>query len=177
MKALLSVLALLLAASPVILFMCLFTWLRRSAGKHQPRQEGSSLVFSVAPGMQFLLRSVLVALTLFTILVLVASRSNGGSFVAAVIPVSIFAALVLAMPRPVTLDHNGVRQPQWIRRDREIAWNEIVSVRRGQNTGATYVRGRSGGRPISFSPLLVAQSRFEREVRSHARHCNDFDVD
>ena len=40
-------------------------------------------------------------------------------------------------------------------------------MRRGRNTGTTYVKSRNGGRPVSFSPLLVGQSRFEREVRKH----------
>jgi hypothetical protein len=175
MKAILQLLGLLLGFLPIILFMCLFSWLRRSAKNHKPRQEGSALEFAVAPGMRILLRSILVALCAFSVLVMWASRSAGDGLIAVLIPISVLIAIVLARPRPVVVDHNGIRQRRWIREDRAIAWHEIVSVRRGSNTGTTYVRSRSGGRPISFSPLLVGQSRFVREVRAHARQCDDFD--
>lgn len=165
MKSLLSFLILLLAVSPIVLFVCLFTLLRRSAKNRLPRQEGASLVFFVAPPARFLVTSALVALVLFTILVLVSSRFDEGSFVVVLIPMSLLVAIFLAKPRPVTLTQNGIRQPRWLRQDHEIAWDEIASMRRGQNSGTTYVRSRNGGRPISFSPLLVGQSRFEWEVR------------
>ena len=175
MKIVLQLLGLLLGFSPIILFMCLFSYLRRSAKKNEPRQDASKLEFFVAPGMKILLRVVLVALAAFSVLVLVASRSAGGGLFAVFIPLSVLVAILLTKPRTVVLDHNGIHQARGIRQDREIPWNEVASVKRGRNTGTTYVRSRNGGRPISFSPLLVGQSRFEREVRAHARHCDEFD--
>ncbi len=88
---------------------------------------------------------------------------------AALIPLSVLAAILLAKPRSVLTDHEGIHRGRWLRQDRVIAWNEIAWMRRGRNTGTTYVKSRNGGRPMSFSPLLVGQSRFEREVRKHAR--------
>ena len=88
---------------------------------------------------------------------------------AALIPVSVLVAILLAEPRTVLINHEGIRQHRWLRRDRVIAWNEIAWMRRGRNTGTIYVKSRNGGRPVSFSPPLVGQSRFEREVRKHAR--------
>ena len=175
MNIVLGFLGLLVGLSPIIFFMCLFSWLRRTAQKHPPRQDGSTLEFFVAPRMQFLIRSVLVALCAFSLLTLVWSWSAGDSPLAVLIPLAVLLAILLTKPRPVQVDQQGIHQPRWIRQDREIAWHEVESVKRGVNTGTTYVRSRNGGRPISFSPLLVGQSRFEREVRAHARHCRDFD--
>ncbi len=169
MKVVSTFLGLLVGSSPIILFMCLFSWLRRSAKKCQPRQAGAELEFFVAPGMRILLGLVLVGLVAFTVLVLAVSVHQGGGWYGIFIPLSVLAALLIAKPRSVVLDHNGIRQQRWIRGDREVAWNQIAWVRRGRNTGATYVKSKSGGRPISFSPLLVGQSRFEREVRAHVK--------
>ena len=177
MKNLLPVLGLFLALSPLFLLDGLLRLLRRSAKKRQPRQEGSALVFFISPGVQILLRSVMVALTLFTILILIALWSEGGNWVAVLIPLSVLAAIQLAKPRPVTVDDNGVHQPRWIREDRHIAWDEVESVARGQNTGTIYVRSQEGGRPVSFSPLLVGQARFGKEVRARAPQCGEFEVE
>src|SRR5580692_7649117 len=98
----------------------------------------------------------------------VGDGSQGGGIVCALIPVSVLVAILLAEPRTVLIDHDGIRQHRWLRGDRVISWNEIAWMKRGRNTGTTYVKSRNGGRPVSFSPLLVGQSRFEREVRKHA---------
>jgi hypothetical protein len=175
MKVLHQLLGLLVAISPIILLMLLFSWLRRSATKYQPREDASALEFFVAPGMRILIRLVLALLVAFTLLTLALAFSKGEGWFGIVIPLSVLVAIILAQPRPVTIDHHGIRQNRWIRRHREIAWSEIAWMRRGLSTGVTYVKSKNGGRPISFSPLLVGQSRFEREVRAHARQCSDSD--
>ena len=159
-------LGILLLLSPIGLAIA-FSLARRSARKGEPRQEGPSLEFFLAPGMRFLLALVLVLLAAFSMLVLGVSLSRGEGWYAVFIPLAVLLAILLAYPRPVLLDHNGIRQQRWLRRDREIAWAEVAWIERGWRTGATYVKNKNGGRPISFSPLLVGQSRFEREVREH----------
>jgi hypothetical protein len=158
-------LGILLLISPVGLAVS-FYLIKRSARKQEPRQEGSALEFIPAPGMRLLLGLVLLLLTAFTVLVLVVAFFNGEGWYAVFIPLSFLVAILIANPRPVALDHNGIRQKRWLRGDREIAWAEIGWMERGWRTGITYVRSKEGGRPISFSPLLVGQSRFEREVRA-----------
>jgi hypothetical protein len=115
----------------------------------------------------------LLALGAFIVLVLAVSVNKGEGWYGVFIPLTVLGAILLAKPRPVVLDHNGIRQRRWLRGDREIAWDEIAWMRRGQNTGATYVKSKNGGRPISFSPVLVGQLRFEREVRIHAKEAED----
>lgn len=160
--------ALLLPSLFVAPFMLLLWWLRRSAQKHQPKEENGVLEFTLAPGMRILISIVIIALLAFTGLVWVASLSSGGSWYVVLIPLSVLAAILLATPRTIGLDQNGIRQRHWIKRDREIAWSGIAWMRRGRNSGATYVKSSHGGRPISFSPLLVNQVRFENEVRARA---------
>jgi hypothetical protein len=175
MNVLRQLLILLLALSPLYLFMFLFAWLRRSAKKHQPRENARAVEFFPAPGMRILIVSVQVALVAFTILVLAVSIRRRDGWFAVLIPLSVLVAILLAKPRTVTVDQNGIRQNRWFRGDRAIAWNEIAWMKRGPNTGSTYVKSKNGGRPISFSPLLVGQSRFEREVRAYAPNRDDLD--
>lgn len=170
MKILIVVLQLLVMSVPIALFSALFILTRRSASKSHPRQEGGALVFPLALAPKLLIVIVLVALILFSGLIALASSSAGGSPFVFLIPLSLFAAILLAMPRAVTVDHNGIRQTRWLTRDREIGWNEIDSVSEGARTGTVYVRSQNGGWPISFSPLLVGRPQFERELRSHAPH-------
>jgi hypothetical protein len=150
-------------------FMLLFWWIRRSTRRLHPRESGTSVEFCLAPRMLVLVEIVIVSLVAFIGLTVVEMVRKGEGWYAALIPLSVLAAILLAKPRTVSTDHEGIRQRRWLRGDRVIAWNEIAWMRRGGNTGTTYVKSRNGGRPVSFSPLLVGQSRFEREVRKHTR--------
>jgi hypothetical protein len=122
--------------------------------------------------MHILIEIVMLALVAFTAWALVeATRSGEGSY-AVLIPLVVLAAIFVAEPKTVSIDQDGVHLHRWPREDRVIAWHDIAWVRRGKNTGATYVKSRNGGRPISFSPLLNGQGRFESEVRKHTRSPN-----
>ncbi len=149
--------------------MLLFWWIRRSTKKLRPRENGNSIEFSPAPRMHVLIEIVTVSLVAFTALIVWETVRAGEGLYAALIPVSVLVAILVAEPRTVLIDDEGIRQHRWLRGDRIIAWNEVAWMGRGRNTGTTYVKSRNGGRPVSFSPLLVGQSRFEQEVRKHAR--------
>jgi len=123
--------------------------------------------------MRFLFGLVVVLLAAFSVLVLAVTVARGEGLYAVLIPLVVLLAILLARPRPVVLDHDGVRQYRWLRADREIAWNDISWMKRGRNTGVTYVRSKKGGWPISFSPLLVGQPRFERDVRARSGGSED----
>jgi hypothetical protein len=155
-----------LAVSP---FMLLFWWIRRPTRKLRPRENRASVEFSLTPRMHVLIEIIILSLVAFTALTVWETVRKGEGLYAALIPVSVLVAILLAGPRTVLINHEGIRQHRWLRGDRVIAWNEIAWMRRGRKTGTTYVKSRNGGRPVSFSPLLVGQSRFEREVRKHAR--------
>ncbi len=172
MKVLDTILAVLLGLSPIIAFTLLFNWLRRSAKRLHPREDGNTLEFFVAPGMRILINLVLLSLGAFTILVL---SLGGDGWYAGFLPLGVLLAILLLKPRAVVVEQHGIRQHRWIRGDREIAWNDIAWMRRGVNSGTTYVKSKQGGRPVLFSPLLAGQSRFEREVRSHAPTCDEID--
>jgi hypothetical protein len=148
--------------------MLLFWWIRRSTKKLRPREDGASVEFSLAPRMHVLIEIVTVSLVAFTALTVWETVRKGEGLYAALIPISVLVAILLAEPRTVLINDEGIRQHRWLRGDRVIPWNEIAWMRRGRNTGTTYVKSRNGGRPVSFSPLLIGQSRFEREVRKHA---------
>jgi hypothetical protein len=150
-------------------FMLLFWWLRQSARKARPRESGTSIDFFLAPRMKVLIEIVVVSLATFSALVALETLRKGEGLYAALIPLSVLIAILLATPRSVSTDPEGVHQHRWFRKDRVIRWNEVAWVRRGRNTGATYVKSRNGGRPVSFSPLLIGQRSFERELRNYAR--------
>lgn len=159
-------LGILLLVSPVILAISFFL-IRRSASKQEARQEGSALIFCPALGIRFLLWLVSILLIAFALLVLSVTLSQGEGWYGVFVPLAVLVTIFLAKPRAVVLDHKGLRQLTWFHGNREIAWSDIAWMRRGWRTGTTYVRNIKGGRPISFSPLLGGQSRFEREVRAH----------
>jgi hypothetical protein len=145
-----------------------FWLIKRSALKQKPLANGNTLEFALAQGMRFLLGSVVVALTAFSVLIFVSGLVAGEGWYAAFIPLAVLVVIQMATPRTVMLDHDGLRQRRWFLGDRKIAWNEIAWMKRGWRTDTTYVKSKNGGRPISFPRVLVGRSVFEGEVRKHA---------
>jgi uncharacterized Tic20 family protein len=160
-----------LAVAPFIL---LFWWMRRTAKKETPRQNSAALEFPVSRRFRILLLVVIVALVALILLTLSYTFRRGGLY-AMFIPMSVLIAILAASPMPVTLDESGIRQGHWLGGEREIPWAEIASMKRGPSTGCTYIKSRKGGVRISFSPLLVGQSRFEHEVRARRHQISDED--
>ena len=103
-------------------FMLLFWWIRRSTRKLRPRENGTSVEFSLTPRMHVLIEIVTVSLVAFTVLTLWGTVRKGGEVYAALIPISVLVAILLAEPRTVLIDHEGIRQTRWLRGDRIIAW-------------------------------------------------------
>jgi hypothetical protein len=107
-KILGTLFALVVGFSPVISFMLLFNWLRRSAKKHSPRHEGTSIEFYVSPGMRVLLGITVSLLVAFTVLVLLTALSRGGDgWYGVLIPLAVLLAIGLAIPRTIILDTRG----------------------------------------------------------------------
>jgi len=158
------------AALPMLFFL-----IKRSAHMHEPEEDSTALRFRIAPGMRFLIQMVVIALSAFTVLVFVIGLIQGESWYGVFIPLAVLLAILLATPRAVVLDHEGIRQRRLLFSDKKIAWNEIAWIRHGWRTGTTYVKSKNGGRPVSFSPLLVGKSRFNREVRNHAPEAAELD--
>jgi hypothetical protein len=150
-------------------FMLLFWWIHRSTRKLRPREDGDSVEFSLVPRMRILIEIVVVLLVAFSALVLIETIRSGQGLYAVLIPLSVLAAIILATPRSVLTDHLGVHQRHWLGNEKVIPWEDVAWMRRGRNTGTTYVKSSNGGRPVSFSPLLRGQSRFEHEVRKRTR--------
>ena len=147
-----------------------FSAIKRSGRKRSPQEEGSTLEFFVVPRMRFLIRLVLGLLVGFTVLVGFALRNPGGSYYALLIPLSVFALILLASPVPVVTDHRGIRQSRWLLPDKEVQWRDIGSIARGRNTGTTYVCSRNGGPKIRFSAFLIDRNRFMHEIRAHVQN-------
>ena len=145
-----------------------FSSIKRSALRQQPRQNGVELEFFPTARMQFLVRSVLLFLVVFGVLVLVATSKEGKALFALLLPASVFLLICLVRPVPVVADDHGIRQRRWFLHDKEIKWGDIASVEYGTNTGTTYVRSKNGGPKIRFSIFLVGRVRFEHEIRAHA---------
>jgi hypothetical protein len=145
-----------------------FSSIKRSALRQQPRQDGAALEFFPAARLQVVVRSVLALLVAFGVLVSMATRKEGGSFYALLIPASVFLLISLARPVSVLVDDHGIRQRRWFLPDKEIRWQDVASVAYGANTGTTYVLSKNGGPKIRFSIFLVGRSRFRHEIREHA---------
>ncbi len=83
-------------------------------------------------------------------------------------------AILLALPGRIVIDSSGIRQRFWWRPEKRIPWSEFASVIHDRNDGSTIVYGKFES-PIAFSPYLVDQSRFDREVKvfSHTDEIRD----
>src|ERR1051326_2665548 len=95
--------------------MLLFWWIRRSARKLGPREDGTSIEFSLAPRMLVLVEIVMVSLVAFTALTVWETVRKGEGLYAALIPRSVLVAILLAEPRTVLINHEGIRQHLWLR--------------------------------------------------------------
>jgi hypothetical protein len=172
-----TVLALSLWVGSYVCVRALFSTIKRSALRQEPRQNGAALEFFPVPRMQALVRLVLALLAAFGILILVAVRNQGGSFYALLIPASVFLLICLVRPVSVVVDDHGIRQRRWLLRDKGIEWADVASVAYGTNTGTTYVLSKNGGAKIRFSIFLVGRTRFKREIRAHARGADTYSED
>ena len=72
--------ALLLRLLVVSPFALLFWWLRRSARRLHPRENGTSVEFSLAPRMAVLIEIVIASLAAFTALTVVEAARKGEEF-------------------------------------------------------------------------------------------------
>jgi hypothetical protein len=144
-----------------------FWLIKRSAVTRKPLTNAGALEFALAPGMRYLLGSVIVGLTAFSVLIFVYGMINGEGWYGVFIPLAVLVALLIATPGTVVLDQDGIRQRRRLLGDRKIAWDEVAWMKRGWRTDTTYVKSKKGGRPISFPRVLIGRSVFEREVRKH----------
>jgi hypothetical protein len=133
-------------------FMLLFWWIRRSTKKLRPRDNGNSAEFSLAPRMHVLIEIVTVSLVAFTALIVLEAVRTGEGLYAALIPVSVLVAILLAEPRTVLINHEGIRQHRRLRGDRIIAWNEVAWM------GGAAIPGL----PTSRAETEVDRCRFRR---------------
>jgi hypothetical protein len=174
-----TLLALLLWLGFYVCVRAFFSSIKRSALRQQPLEEGLALEFFPAGAMQFLVRLTLALLATFATFSAGYSlvRKEGGGLYASLVPMSVFVLILLAKPVAVVIDQEGIRQGRWFRSDKQIAWNDVATVKPGQNTGTTYVQSKNGGPRIRFSSSLVGRARFLHEIRSHARDADIYSED
>jgi uncharacterized Tic20 family protein len=147
-----------------------FWLIKRSASKQEPFIHGAVLEFPLTRGMRFLIGFVLALLLAFTVLILFALISSGGSPFAVLIPLAVLLAITIATPAAVVVDDTGIRQRRWPLAERQTAWTEVATVTRGANTGRIFVWSTNGKIAAVFSPQLVGQQRFEHEIRARAKN-------
>ena len=155
-----------------------FALVKRSARRQSAVQNGSEIVFP--PCWQIRAVGLFIVagygLLLFGLL---SSKPNPGdpSYLKPIL-VSIVSALplaiLLALPGRVVIDSAGVKQRYWWRSEKCIPWSNFASVIHDRDDGSTIVYGKFES-PITFSPYLVDQSRFDREVKafSHTDEIRD----
>jgi len=74
-------------------------------------------------------------------------------------------AIILLLPGRIVIDSTGIRQRRWWQRENFIPWNDVSSVIRNRDDDSTIVYGKFES-PITFSPYLVDQLLFDREVKA-----------
>ncbi len=149
-----------------------FALVKRSARRQSAVQNGSEIVFPSCWQIKAVALFIVAGygLILFGLL---SSRSNPGDpWYLRPILISILsalpAAILLALPGRVVIDSAGVRQRYWWRREKHIPWSDFASVIHDRNDGSTIVYGKFHS-PITFSPYLVDQFRFDAEVKAYSQ--------
>jgi hypothetical protein len=155
-----------------------FSLVKRSARRQSAVQNGSEIVFPPCWQMRSVVLFIVAGygLLLFGLL---GSRPNPADPwylrpILASIVGALPVAILLALPGRVVIDSAGIRQRYWWRPERYIPWNDFASVIHDRTDGSTIVYGKFES-PITFSPYLVDQSRFDNEVKafSHTDEIHD----
>jgi hypothetical protein len=149
-----------------------FSLVKRSARRQSAVQNGSEIVFPLCWQMRAAVLFILAGCGLLLFVSINSRTSPGDPWYLKSIPVSIVGALpvaiLLALPGRVAIDSSGIRQRYWWRPEKRIPWSNFASVIHDRNDGSTIVYGKFES-PITFSPYLVDQSRFDREVKAFSR--------
>jgi hypothetical protein len=151
-------------------FPIVFWAVRRSARKQEPLKKGSSLEFGIARGPKLLIGVVLLLLIAFTIFIFIASFNVGEGIVAALIPIAVLIAIVMALPTAIVVDNTGVTQRRLLFADRHTSWTDISTVTADANRGRTIIWSNDGKIAAVFSWFLAGRREIEQEIRAHAKH-------
>src|SRR5260370_12855587 len=140
---------------------------KRSARRQSAVQNGSEIVCPPCWQMKAVALLIVAGYGLLLFGLLSSKATRGEPSYLKPILVSILTALpvaiLLALPGPIVIDSSGIRQRSWWRREKRIPWSEFASVIHDRNDGSTIVYGKFES-PIAFSPYLLDQSRFDREL-------------
>jgi hypothetical protein len=145
---------------------------KRSARGQSVIQNGSEIIFPLCWQMRAVMLFILAGCGLL-LFGLIGSRPMPRDPwylkpILASIVGAIPVAILLALPGRVVVDSSGITQRFWWRPERRIPWSDFASVIHDRNDGSTIVYGKLES-PIAFSPYLVDQSRFDREVKAFSQ--------
>jgi hypothetical protein len=150
----------------------LFTLVKRSARRQGAAENGSEIVFRACWQAKATIAFIVVGCGLLVSVLLGATPVPGNSPYVGILLASLVGALplaiLLALPGRVVVDSSGIRQRYWWRPLKFIGWSDFAAVIHDRNDGSTIVYGKFGP-PIVFSPYLVDQLSFDREVRARPR--------
>jgi hypothetical protein len=150
----------------------LLSLVKRSARRQSAVQNGSEIVFPVCWQMRAVVLFILAGCGLLLFGLISSKPIPGDPWYLKGILVSILGALpvaiLLALPGRVVIDSSGIRQHYWWRPEKRIPWSDFASVYHDSSNGCTMVYGKFES-PIAFSPYLVDQLRFDREVKASSR--------
>ncbi len=145
---------------------------KRSARGQNVVQNGSEIIFPLCWQMKAVVLFILAGCGLLLFGMVSGRPSPGDPWYLKPILVSIVGALpvaiLLLLPGRVIIDSSCIRQRYWWRPEKRIPWNDFASVIHDRNDGSTIVYGKFES-PIAFSPYLVDQSRFDREVKAFSQ--------
>lgn len=145
---------------------------KRSARRQSAGQNGSEIVFPICWQVRAAVAFILAGFGVFLFRLVSSRPIPGDPWYLKPIVVSMLGALplaiLLALPGRVVIDSFGIRQRYWWRPEKRIPWINFASVIHDRNDGSTIVFGKLES-PIAFSPYLVDQMRFDREVKAFSR--------
>jgi hypothetical protein len=145
---------------------------KRSARGQSVVQNGSEIIFPLCWQVRAVVLFILAGCGLLLFGLTSSRPIPGNPWYLKPILVSIVGglpvAILLALPGRVVIDSSGITQRFWWRPERRMPWSDFASVIHDRNDGSTIVYGKFEP-PIAFSPYLVDQSRFDREVTAFSQ--------
>jgi len=146
-----------------------FSLVKSSARRQSAVQNVSEIMFPACWQLKAVALIIVTGYVLILLFGLLINPNPGDPWYIKAILGFIFSALpvliLLALPGRVLIDSSGIRQCYWWRRERSIPWSDFASVIHDRDDGSTIVYGKFES-PIVFSPYLVDQPRFDREVKA-----------
>ena len=144
--------------------------LQTSARQQYPIRDGPEIRFPLCWPLKAAVVFIVAGcgFLFFTLLITSSHTHDDARYIVPILLIALVAlplAILMLLPGRVVINSAGITQRFWWRTEKRIAWTDFASAINDKGSGATIVYGKTVN-PITFSPYLVDQTGFDREVKA-----------